>query len=170
MLRQTVCGCPRNPCEHSDNFWVSKLLSAFSNCSSPFPSTWKSPSFPALVPDICLSDPSSCLCLLTASSGLSLQQGYISMVCAAGMLWGRAGSLGSPAPVSKLRAALACSDGIMVAWLMGAVRSNVLCAEDRVFGGCCGQTLKPLIFYKLTKSRQSQEFIPKSNGNLPAKF
>lgn len=32
---------------------------------------------------------------------------------------------------------LAYSGGITVAWLTGAVRrSNVLCAEDRVFGGC----------------------------------
>lgn len=152
-----------------------ELLSAFSSCSSLFPPTWKSPSFPVLVPDIRFPVPGSCVCLLTARSDSCLlcTKVMFSWSVLLGCCGGRAESAGGRVAwswreprksCSSAKAvgcsSLACSDGITVAWLMGAVRrSNVLCAEERVFRGCSWQTLKSLVsflkfFFNLTKSRQ----------------
>ena len=123
-----------------------ELLSAFSSCSPPFPPTWKSPSLPVLVPDTCLPVPGACVCFLTARTDSSLLYTRVTfsrsvmLECSCGraestggrVAWGRR----EPRkPCSSAKAmgcsSFACSDGMLAAWLMGAVRrSNVLCAED----------------------------------------
>lgn len=65
---------------------------------------WKSLSFPALFPNICLSDPNSCPCLLTASSGSGSRVVFpwsVLLGCCEEEL-----EPSSPAPVPKLWAVL----------------------------------------------------------------
>lgn len=136
-------------------------LSAFSSCSSPFPPTWKYLSSPTpwhLPPcSRFLHLPLYCQVWLLSP----LHQGYVFLVLAVGMLWGKSWEWkgqsglkqekpGKSCPSSKVVgcSSLPCSHGITVAWLMGAVRTRtVLRAENRVFGGCSWQTLKPLVSF-----------------------
>lgn len=126
------CGWLWNPCEHtcnSDNFWVSKLLSAFLTILSFLPSEnpllfqlysptsaslIQIPAFASLLPRL------ACLCSRVVFPWPVLGD-VVRKSWEPGQLCSSAKAEGcSP---------LACSDGIMVAWLMGAVRSSVLCAE-----------------------------------------
>lgn len=164
-LWQTACDCFWSPYEHAcmlcsiPNVWSPSLPSLavvlpFLPLENPLP---------VLVPDICLPVPGSSIYLFTARSDFCLlcTRVMFSWSMLLGCCEGRAESgRGRVAwsrrkprkscPSSKVVgcSSLPCSHGITVAWLMVAVRTRtVLRAENRVFGGCSWQTLKPLVSF-----------------------
>lgn len=155
-------------CAHSDNFWVSNLLSAFLTVLPFLP-----PENPLLFQPY--SPASSSLIQIPASLLPGLAHLCSRVVFPWSVLLGCCEEELEPGtPCSRAKAvgcsSLTCSNGIVAAWLMGAVRSNVLCAEDSFQRMLWTNSKTFNFFINFTKSRQSQEFIPKSNRSFPVKF